>query len=102
MPRPHYPREKSPRYTLDKRLGRSQNRSGRVGEEKNSEPLPGFGPPIIQPVAQRYATELSEAVESFDYTVRDTHDKTQDRYKIRNWMLLFNSESNYLFVLKML
>jgi hypothetical protein len=28
-------------------------------KRKNSQPLPGFEPPIIQPVAQRYTTELS-------------------------------------------
>jgi hypothetical protein len=26
---------------------------------KNSQPLPGLEPPIIQPIAQRYTTELS-------------------------------------------
>jgi len=33
------------------------SRSGRGGEDKNSQPLPGFDSPIIQPVAQRYSTE---------------------------------------------
>jgi hypothetical protein len=28
------------------------------GDEKNSHSLPGSEPPIIQPVAQRYTTEL--------------------------------------------
>jgi hypothetical protein len=32
-PRPLYPRGKSPRYTLDRRLGGPQSRSGRRGEE---------------------------------------------------------------------
>jgi hypothetical protein len=41
------------------RLGRPQSRSGGGGEEKNSQPLPGLEPPIIQLVAQRYTTELS-------------------------------------------
>jgi hypothetical protein len=36
-----------------------QMRSGRGGEEKNSQPLPGLEPPIFQPVAQRYTAELS-------------------------------------------
>jgi hypothetical protein len=37
-----------------------QSRSGRSGgEEKNSQPLPGLEPPIIQPVAQHYTTELT-------------------------------------------
>jgi hypothetical protein len=30
---------------------------------KNFHPLPGFEPPIIQPVAQRYTTELSRLLE---------------------------------------
>jgi hypothetical protein len=36
----------------------SQSRFGRGGEEINSYPLSGIEPPIIEPVAQRYATEL--------------------------------------------
>jgi hypothetical protein len=40
-------------------MGGLQSRSGRCGEEKNSQPLPGLEPPIIQPIAQRYTTELS-------------------------------------------
>jgi hypothetical protein len=46
MTRPIYPREKSPRYLLDGRLGRDQSRSGSNGEEKNPCPCresnPGF------------------------------------------------------------
>jgi hypothetical protein len=30
-----------------------------LAKEKNSQPLPGLEPPIIQPVAHRYTTELS-------------------------------------------
>jgi hypothetical protein len=52
------PQGKSPRYPLDRRLGGPQSRSGRGGEEKNSQPLPELEPPIIQPVAQSYTTEL--------------------------------------------
>jgi hypothetical protein len=44
---------------LDRRLGERQGRSGRGGEEKNSQPLPGLKPPVIQPIEQRYTTELS-------------------------------------------
>jgi hypothetical protein len=58
-PRPLYPQGKSPLYPLDRRLGGPQSRSGRGGEEKNSQHIPGLEPPIIQPVAQRYTTELS-------------------------------------------
>jgi hypothetical protein len=50
--------EKSPWYPLDRRLDGPQNWSGRGGEE-NSQPQPGLEPPIIQPVAQHYTTELS-------------------------------------------
>jgi hypothetical protein len=48
-----------PWYPLARRLGGPQSQSGRGGEEKNSQLLPGLEPPIIQPVAQRYTTELS-------------------------------------------
>jgi hypothetical protein len=58
MTRPLYRQEDIPWYPLDRRLGGPQNRSGRGGEERNSQPLPGLEPPIIQPVAQRYTTEL--------------------------------------------
>jgi hypothetical protein len=58
-PQPLYPQGKSSWYPLDRRLGGPQSRSGDGGEEKNSHPVPGLEPPIIQPVAQRYATELS-------------------------------------------
>jgi hypothetical protein len=59
-PRPLYSHGKSPWYPLDRRLGGPQSRSGRGGEEKNSQPLPGLETPIIQPIAQRYTTELSQ------------------------------------------
>jgi hypothetical protein len=45
------PRENSPWYPLDRRLGGTQSRSGRGGEENNSQPLPGIEPPIIGPTA---------------------------------------------------
>jgi hypothetical protein len=57
-PRPLYPQRKSPWYPLDRRLGGTQNRSGYGDEEKNSQPLLGLEPLIIQSVAQRYTTEL--------------------------------------------
>jgi hypothetical protein len=53
------PQGKSPWYPLGRRLGGPQLRSGRGGEEENSQPLPGLEPSIIQPVIQRYTTELS-------------------------------------------
>jgi hypothetical protein len=57
-PQPLYPQGRSPWYPLDTRLGGPQSRSGRGGEEKNSQPVPGLETPIIQAVAQRYTTEL--------------------------------------------
>jgi hypothetical protein len=36
---------------------------GRGGEEKNFQPLLGLEPPVIQPIAQRYTTELSRPLE---------------------------------------
>jgi hypothetical protein len=55
---------------LDRRLGGLQSRSGCGGEEKNSQPLPGLELPIIQPVAQRYTTELSRLL-----TIEEKKDK---------------------------
>jgi hypothetical protein len=56
------PQGKSPWYPLDRRLGGPQSRSGRGGEEKNSQLLPGLELPIIQLVTQRYTTELSRLI----------------------------------------
>jgi hypothetical protein len=41
-PRPLYSQGKNPLYPLDRRLGGPQSRSGRGGEEKNSQPPPGI------------------------------------------------------------
>jgi hypothetical protein len=43
-PRPLYPKGKNPWYPWDRTLGGPQSRSGRAGEEKNSQPLPGIEP----------------------------------------------------------
>jgi hypothetical protein len=53
------PQGKSCRYPLERRLGGPQIRSGRGGEEKNSQPLPGLEALIIHLVAQRYTAELT-------------------------------------------
>jgi hypothetical protein len=45
---------KEPWYPLNRRLGGPQSRSGLRDEEENSQPLPG----LIQPVDQRYTTDL--------------------------------------------
>jgi hypothetical protein len=47
MSRPLYPEGRRPWYPFDRRLGGPHSRSGRSGEEKNSQPLPGLKPPII-------------------------------------------------------
>jgi hypothetical protein len=52
---------KEPLVPLDRSLDGPRRRSERGGEEKNSQPLPGLEPPIIQPVAQRCTAELSRA-----------------------------------------
>jgi hypothetical protein len=57
MTLPLYPQGKNLWYPLDRRLGGPQSRSGRGGEGKNSQPLPGLESPIIQPVAQRYVVK---------------------------------------------
>jgi hypothetical protein len=48
-----YPQGKSPQYPLDRRLSGPQSRSGRGGEEKNSQSRQKSNPrtPIVQPVA---------------------------------------------------
>jgi hypothetical protein len=51
-------------------LGGPQNRSGRGREEKNSQPLPGLETPIIQPIAQRYTTEMSRLFVMISFTSR--------------------------------
>jgi hypothetical protein len=43
---------------LDRKLGGPESWSEHGGEKKNFQPLPGLEPPIIQPVDQRYSTEL--------------------------------------------
>jgi hypothetical protein len=65
------PQRKSPRYLLDRRLGGPQSRSGHGGEENNFQSLPGFEPQIIQPVAQRYTTELSRLLFSCNLVFND-------------------------------
>jgi hypothetical protein len=65
------PQRKSPWQPLDRRPGEPQSRSGGGSEEKNSQPLPGLEPPLIQPVTQRYTTELTRVLSV--YTVRITN-----------------------------
>jgi hypothetical protein len=58
VPQPLYPQGKIPWYPFDRRLGWPQSRSGRGGEEKNSQPLPRIELLTIPPVAQLYTAEL--------------------------------------------
>jgi hypothetical protein len=44
---------------MDRRLGGPQDRSGHIGEEKNSQPLPGLESLIIKPATQCYTTKLT-------------------------------------------
>jgi hypothetical protein len=59
MSRQLYSQGKSPWYALDRRLGGALSCSGRGNEEKNPQPPPEIELPIIQTVAQRYATEIT-------------------------------------------
>jgi hypothetical protein len=85
MLRPLYPQGKSPWYPLDRRLGGLQSSSGRGDEEKNSQPLPGIEPPIIQPVTQRYTAELSQFLHMIYVTL----------YNLCIWDILFNKWRRY-------
>jgi hypothetical protein len=58
-PRLLYPQGKEPLVPIVEEAECPPSRSGRGDEEKNSQPLPAIEPPIIQPIAQRYKTELS-------------------------------------------
>jgi hypothetical protein len=53
------PSERAPGSPLHRRLGGPQSRSGRGGEEKNSQLPPGLESPIIRPAGQRHTTELT-------------------------------------------
>jgi hypothetical protein len=58
-PAPFHQEKSRPWYPLDRKLGGPQSRSGRGGDEKNSQRLPWLEHPTIQPIAQRYTTEIS-------------------------------------------
>jgi hypothetical protein len=58
------PRERAPGIHC---IGRWVSPGASVGsEEKNSQPVPGLEPPIIQAVALRYTTELSRLPKWFN------------------------------------
>jgi len=52
-PQPLYPQRKNSWYPLARRPGEPQSHSGRGGEQKNSQHLPGIE--SYNPVAQRYS-----------------------------------------------
>jgi hypothetical protein len=60
MPRMLYHQGKRPWYLVDRRPSGLQSQSGCNGEVKNSPPLPGLEPLIIQFIAQCYTTGLSQ------------------------------------------
>jgi len=62
-----FPQGKSPWYPLDRKLDGPQSWCGHGGEEKNSQPLTGPKPLIIQAVAQHYTTELSWLHQAYYY-----------------------------------
>jgi hypothetical protein len=65
------PQGKSPWYPLDRRLDGTQGRSGHRGEEKNSQFLPGFEPPIIQPLDQRYSDSTTTTTTTTTTTIHE-------------------------------
>jgi hypothetical protein len=67
LARASLPPGKSSWYQLDRKLSGLKCPSGRSGEEKNSQLLPGLELPIIQPFAQRYTTELYQYHTLFDW-----------------------------------
>jgi hypothetical protein len=88
-----YPQGNSSWYPLDKRLGGPQSRSGRGGEEKNSHPLTGLKVSIIQPVAQRYTTELSRLLVFPNIHYKMIIDLVEVNIfcKLQEWLLVYPS-----------
>jgi hypothetical protein len=82
---------------LNRRLGGPKSRSGRGGEEKNSQPLPGLEPSIIQPVAQRYTTELSQLLEKKAEEEIEWEEEGQGEDSERETKELINVESPIIF-----
>jgi hypothetical protein len=75
---PLHPQGKSTWYLLERRLGGPQSRSGHVGEEKNSQPLPGLKSPIIQPIVQRCITELFQLLNFIYFIVQTRYISVQN------------------------
>jgi hypothetical protein len=91
-----YTQGKSPWYPLDRRLDGPQSRSGHGAEEKNSQPLQGLQPLIIQPVAQPYTAELTRLLlEQCNATIqcnlllRNNKEHCKVNITRRNWYVLY-------------
>jgi hypothetical protein len=56
------PSRKDPRYQFDRRQGGTQSRSGRGGEEKNSQPPPAIEPPNPDRPARSLVVVLTEGI----------------------------------------
>jgi hypothetical protein len=65
-PRPLYPQEKSPHYPLDGRLGGSQSRSGRGGEENEGRDIHGKHGNLVRNVVPNSPTILPFVLECGD------------------------------------
>jgi hypothetical protein len=63
--------ERTPWYTLDRRLSGPHSQSGHSGEEKNFQLLPELEPLIIQPIAQCYTTELSWLLMLYQFNLKN-------------------------------
>jgi len=61
--------QEEPHYPLDKRLGGPQSRSGRGGEERNSQPLLVFEPRIILLVGSGIPLSCSDSGPCFTFDV---------------------------------
>jgi len=66
VPRPLYPQGKSLWYSLDRWLGRPLSRSGRGGEEKNSQPPPGIETYNPDRPARGLVTKIMRLLTSFN------------------------------------
>jgi hypothetical protein len=89
-----HPQGKSHRYPLDRRLGGPQSRSGRGDDEKNTHPLPGLEPLIIQPVGQHYTTELSRIHFSIDTLQKSVMMTTFIRFEGRSYRVVISYINN--------
>jgi hypothetical protein len=100
-PRTLYPRGKSPRYPLDRRLGGPQNRSGRRGEEENlaatgtrtptsqpSSPLPVAIPTMLSRLLYRMKMDIiSVEITCVQPLGRTNYGRQRKRWRIYTQMV---------------